>query len=136
MRPTRLRPPERILVAARAALEATPRLEEGLHVGLPEQNRGLCVPRLDGALGDPCEEELQHRCEPLDVRLLVDDEIELPARDELEVVREQVEAACVDLPAATPQDVPERERAQGVERDRATRGGPAAESGLDVLLLL
>src|SRR5262245_521386 len=90
---------ERILVPARAALEAALRLQEGLHVGPAKHHRRLGVPREHRPLRDTRKEELDHGREALDVGLLVDDELERAVGDELEVVGEQVVAAALHLPA-------------------------------------
>src|SRR5439155_1746357 len=72
------------------------RLEEGLHVGPPEQHRRLRVPRENRALRELGQEELEHGREALDVGLLVDDEVEIPVGDEGEIARQQVVAPAVE----------------------------------------
>ena len=61
---------------ARAALEPALRRDELGDVGLVEQHRRLRVPREQRSLRDARQEELHHGREALDVRLLVDGEVE------------------------------------------------------------
>src|SRR5581483_3049779 len=137
MRRAILRPAQWILVPAGAALEPALRPDERLHVGLPEKDGRLGVPGEDGPLRDPGEKELDHGREALDVRLLVDDEVEDSVGDELHVGREKVVAAGAEsVTAALLQRPAERKGAEAVDRDRAAETGRAGERRLDLLLLL
>src|SRR5262245_30047651 len=129
---------QRVLVPARAPLEAALRLQERLHVGTTEQHRGLGVPREHGSLGDAGEEQLHDRREPLDIRLLLDHEAERAVGNEREVVGEKVVTAALDLAAQAEvlDRLPTGERADPVDREDPAGLGLAVVGGLDHRLLL